>query len=157
MKKIVFALLFFMTVVGSVIVARPLLDDTPDNGMLPVTVIKILNPRPPAQQVQSLSFHSNTTHRAVSAHAHLSQEGLWVRLDEPLQIRAVTVRNLTTGESGAAMIGGSVQDMLLSFPLTTGHWRIFLKCEGFEHYSTEFIYDESNPWFIMPVPAYRFF
>lgn len=157
MKIIISFFLFLMAVVGSVILARPLMDDTPNNGTLPVMVIKVPNPKPIPQQAQQMSFKNETTNQRVSAHLHVCSEGLMIRLDHQIPIRSVTVRNLTTGESGAALYSGYVQDLLVSFPLTSGQWQIFLKLDGFGRYRADFIYDESNPWLIIPVPAYTIF
>lgn len=157
MKKIISFFLFLMAVVGSVILARPLMDDTPNNGTLPVMVIKVPNPKPIPQQAQQMSFKNETTNQTVSARVHVCSEGLMIRLDHQLPIKGVMVRNLTTGESGAALYSGYVQDLLVSFPLTSGQWQIILKLDGIGSYRAGFIYDESNPWFIIPVPAYNIF
>ena len=157
MKKIISFFLFLMAVVGSVILARPLMDDTPNNGTLPVMVIKVPNPKPIPQQAQQMSFKNETTHQTVSARVHVCSEGLMIRLDHQLLISGVKVKNLTTGEMGAELYNGYVEDFLLSFPLTSGQWEIVLKYPGLGGYRAAFIYDESNPWFIIPVPAHNIF
>ena len=157
MKKIISFFLFLMAVVGSVILARPLMDDTPNYGTIPVMVIKVPNPKPIPQQAQTLSFKNVTTSQKVSARVHLAPEGLWVRLDQRLLISGVMVKNLTTGEMGAELYNGYVEDFLLSFPLTSGRWEIVLKYPGLGGYRACFIYDESNPWFIIPIPSYNIF
>ena len=144
MKKFFIISLFLMASAASVMIARPLLDDDPEppSVAIPVTVIKTLKPIPKAVP-QSIPFTEINTNRQITARVRPCPEGLIVTFTETLAIHSVLVRNLSTGEAGAARLNDYVDGMILSFPLTSGQWEIVLKCEGFERYRAGFIFDES--------------